>query len=369
MDLSDVSFYPEETIQIKTLGELRDNVNIFSGFDSAEVVGSSIRIEEDGQITVDGETRQCTESGMRYLCKALRIPDPFAKRIPFDLLRFTLHRLLADVEAVKVFSSNSNNHWVNLTGPRAWGVPIIPLIEQIEEDLESLDMISGEISENGVILDFRSDQIPEVEDHLEVGSITQFGRRFSGSEAGFGYPMSSFIAHRLVCSNGMVAPRSFGQVKCRNRGNSEAQIASFVRRCRAGAIQIGRFAATYAAIAADSTIMPTNKQLHRILNGTRKVIGDADLADEIVGIDNELRSELRSAVKRERRFNLSDEIDEEVDAPSVTEVPRVVNTPWFTLINRVTRSANDVSGRPKSRLQELGGKALALASETIVLLN
>ena len=365
MELSDVTFHPEPVTQIKTLAELRDHVNVFSGFEEREVVGRDVQIMEDGRVTVQGETRLVTQSGMKYLCKALRIPDPFANRIPFDLLRHTAHRLLTDVDSVKVFASNHNNHWVNMTSPRSWGVQIIPLIEQIEENLDSLDMISGEISEAGVILDFRSDQVAEITDKLDVGSITQFGRRFSGSECGFGYPLSSFVAYRLVCTNGMVAPRGFGQVKCRNRGNQEAQIASFVRRCRAGSQQINRFAQAYAAVAADDSIMPSNRQLHRIWNGTRKILGDADLADEVIGIDNEERSELRAAVKKERRIHMDDETDEDIDSP--TEIPLVVKMPWFRLINKVTASANDVSGRPKTKLQELGGKALAIAAETIIL--
>lgn len=366
MDLTDISFHPEATVQIKTLDELRDNVGLFSGFNEREVPGSDIQVETDGQITVGGDTQPCTRSAMRYLCKALKIPDPFANRIPFDLLRFNLHRLLTDVETVKVFSG-SNNHWVNLTGPRAWGVEIIPLIEQIEENLESLNLVSGDLSEQGVCLDFRSDTIPEVQDHLEVGSITQFGRRFSSSESGFGYPISSFVAWRLACSNGMVAPRSFGQVKCRRRGNQEAQVASFIRRCRSGATQIDRFAKTYAAIAQNDSIMPNNKELHRVWNGTRKILGDAELADEVIGFDSEIRSELRATVKRERRLGLSDEVDETIDES--TEIPRVFEIPWFKLINRVTQSANDVTGQPRTRLQELGGRALVMAAETVVIPN
>jgi len=367
MDLSDVSFYPETVTPVKTIEELKDHVDLFSGFETREVPGRTLRVEDDGQVTVDGETRQVTASGMRCLCKALRIPDPFAQRIPFELLQFNVHRLLADVDQVKVFESGVNNHWVNITSPRSWGVDTIPLIEQIEEGLETLTLITGEVSELGVILDFRSEEVAEVKDDLEVGSITQFGRRFTTSESGFGYPSSSFVAFRLVCSNGMIAPRSFGQVKCRHRGNQEAQIASFIRRCQSGAGQLERVASAYAAIAQDSTIVPNNRQLHRIWNGTRKILGDADLADEVIGIDSELRSELRSAVKRERRIGLADEIDEEIDETTTTEVPLVTRIPWFTLLNRVTRSANDISGRPRAKLQELGGKVLAIAAESVVL--
>lgn len=361
MDLSDVEFYPETHIIVKSLNELRDNVEVFSGFDERSVTGSVIQLEEDGQVTVDGETRRCTVSSMKNLCKTLRIPDPFANRIPIDLLRFTVNRLSKDVEEMKVFSSNTNGHWVNLTKEKNWGVETIPLLDHLEEEVNSFKLISGEISEAGVTLDYRSDLIDEVQDHLETGSITQFGRRFTSSESGFGYPQSTFMAWRLVCSNGVIAPKNYGVVKCRQRGNQEAQIASFIRRCQTSEEQIERFANTYATIAKDETSVPDNRQLFRIWGGTRKILGDAELADEVIGFDNSTRSKLRNAVKAERclAFNLEDEDENE------EEIKNIIDIPWFTLMNRVTSAANDVRGRPRTRLQELGGKILSAAAETI----
>jgi hypothetical protein len=362
MDLSNIKFHPEEFITVRTIDEVHDRVSVFSGFADIETDGSSIRVEDDGKITVDGEAKMPTASAFKGLCKVLKIPDPFANRIPFDLLQHNIHRLLDKPDTViKVVDDALNGHWVNFTSPRSWTVETVPLIEAMGEEMDHLKLITGEISEMGVILDFRSERIPEVDDNLEQGSITQFGRRLVTSESGFGYPSSHFLAYRLVCTNGLEAPRAWGVVKCRRRGEQEAQIASFIRRCQSHESQLEIFANTYSQVAKNQELSPNNRELHRIWNGVRKILGDADIADEIIGIDSEQRSDLRAAVKKERRIEgeLNDESNEE-------EVLQVVRIPWFRLINRVTKSANDVKGSPRRKLQALGGKIIGIAGDSIM---
>ena len=363
MELQDVAFYKEKYIKVKTVDEVRDNVNVFSGIESEVVTGASVQLTEKGELMIAGDSRMCSIPSMKSLCILLGIPDPFAKRIPFDLFRTNVNRLVREKDQIRVFSSNTNNHWVNVASSRAWQVETIPLLESIEEDLSALSLMYGEISETGVTLDFRSDLIPEVQDNLEVGSITQFGRRFTNSESGFGYPQSAFVAFRLVCKNGAIAPRSFGTVRCRSRGNQEAQIASFVNHCKEGNLNLLKFADAYKSIAQDSTLMPSNQELYRVWNGVRKILGDAILADEVLKLDTEERGELRSVVKKARVIDLSDDLDD-TDDDGTPE--RVIEVPWFTVMNRVTTAANEVSGRSRYKLQTLGGKILGAAVNSIL---
>ena len=58
MDLSSVEFYPESHIAVKSVDELKDNVEIFSGFEERSVAGSTISLNDDGFLTGYDEGQQ-----------------------------------------------------------------------------------------------------------------------------------------------------------------------------------------------------------------------------------------------------------------------------------------------------------------------
>ena len=76
---------------VKTLKELESLLESRPDYITEPVDPSSIRLGDDGLITYNGKKAKMSLEGFRNMVVNLhRIPDPFAQRIPLDLLQNNL---------------------------------------------------------------------------------------------------------------------------------------------------------------------------------------------------------------------------------------------------------------------------------------
>lgn len=362
LELSEVEFYPEEEVFVSSIDDLKKHSSIFSGFEAETVEGDKISITEEGRVKISAsETLALTRSCLKQLCKGLRIPDPFAQRIPFELLRDNITQLLERQEAMRVYRSGSNGHLVNIRvfRPGRTVVPTVDLVEAIFETLVGVDDVRFHLRESHVTTSFSLPELPVVE--VKVGDITKFGWQIRSSECDFLSLAGSLHAFRLVCSNGMVAPRRFGGCRATSRGKAEQIIKKFVNGLSRQDRPAQVFIEEYRRVASGTELIPTNPQVIRLWTGIKKIVGDMAVADSVLSIDEETRKTIRAVARAERLALTRVDLDTKDDVGEEDFRP-VLKRNWWDTINQITESANEFGGETRRRLQVLGGKAVHLAA-------
>ncbi|KKW10754.1 MAG: hypothetical protein UY48_C0031G0008 [Candidatus Gottesmanbacteria bacterium GW2011_GWB1_49_7] len=359
MELSKMPFVPEKFLMVESLDELKDHAALFSSQACETVAGSSIGLTDDGLISVGSDQFHITRTGFMGLCSTLRIPNPFARRIPFDLLQFNVQRLSRQQQELSIFRVTSNGHLSNICKPRIaeGALPVVQTIDMLVEKCQ-LRLSRAEISEVGAVLDFLHPDSPNIE-HPKVGDITDFGWRILISECGAYRTVGKFMATVLRCTNGLVAPRYFGTIKARLRGKPESRINNLGVQLLEEQPKVDRFVHNYNYIADHPEMVPPNVETSRLWMGLRKILGDPDLADEVLGLSEDNRKELRQRAKAER-LALSINLNTE----SADFAP-VMSESWWSVLNRVTSTANKLSGIDRRKTQELAGKLLYQVTKSL----
>lgn len=347
-NLNNLGFRKEASQTIETLDELMSS-DIYTGFEEREIE-RGLSLTDSGKIVIDGDELPITQNGLTGLCKSLRIPNPFIRNIPFDLLQENIARLSV-VKELKAYIKD--DYIANIAPTKAWGLNIRTFISKVTELMPDLAPHFIGISESRVTIDLTTPALDVVK-AKEVGDITKFGWKFNLSEIGWNPGLARFLAYRLVCKNGMVAPKSWACIKAKQRGDADSQVQTFIRRVAKAEEDYSVFKVNYAKVA-NGEKFPTNKQYYTLWNGLRKLFGDPDLADSILGVDKETRNVIRQRGKNEGDLFF------EGDIPDVHE-------DWWSVINKITYSAKDMYDHgnamtlpSRDKLQELGGKALMLA--------
>jgi len=365
MELSQVPFHEEEFVTAASLNELQEQAQVFSGFEPETLPGSAIRLNDEGFVTVGGDHLAITRTGFAGLCSALRLPNPFVKRIPFDLLQTNVDRLGKTQDELVVFRSPMNNHISNICRPRQADAAL-PIVEVVTAILDSgaLNGVGFEVSEHGVVADIAIGDLPK-NDHPAVGDVTQFGWQLQLSECGAYMPAGRFWAMVLSCANGMVAPRNFGSIKARPKGKTESRIRGFVARLQAEQARLGGFVQSYNFLADHPEMIPDNLDVSRVWTGVKRVMVEPELADNILGISEDQRTELRSLAKAQRASMNAVGLESFDDDEPRDYTKPVIKESWWKLINRITAAANEMKGGERRKLQELGGKTVHTATKSL----
>jgi len=349
MELKSVDLYKPRSIFAESREELEDNLSAATNFEHFRVAGEELQLTDGGTMVVRGEEKQLTEEAIKNLCKELHIPDPFAKRIPLHTLQYNIQQL-SQGRQFEVFTSNTNNHWVNFID-RDKLLPIeIPTILEAITEQDTFGFKRAEINEAGVALFY---QAPDMIKPVRVNDLVSFGWQLRLSESGFGIPSGSIYALRLVCTNGAIAPRRYGSFRFPKRGEIETRTQVFLQDIVNSHSRLEKFVDAYKQVASgEGGSLPGNRDFNRIWNAVKKTLGDPETADIVLGIDKDTRTTIKSKVRDERDLFS----DDEDDTP-------VVPTTWYDLMNKVTEAPQTLklTGRAHQKMQALGGKMIDFA--------
>lgn len=355
MELHQIPFHKPEFTFVDSIAELEECQDIYSGFEPNVINGATIGLTDDGLVAVGSKEMPITKAGFRGLCSALGIPDPFAKRIPFDLLQFNIQRLAKMKKELAVFQSPKNGHISFITKPRTAEtvMPVLDLFKGVMEGIPELEVYRIEVSELGAVAEFPMGDLPAME-HRAVGDVSKFGWQLTASECAAYAAAAKFIALVLSCTNGMVAPRTYSTVKARGKGEASKRVAGFLRRLNEDRNRIDKFINVYNYVAETPSLVPDNPGGSKLWNGVKRVTGDADVADAVLNLTEEKRKLLRTLGKVHRAAMngaMVPDMENDYTVPVITES-------WWKTLNRVTEAANQMSGSERRRMQELAGKTI-----------
>jgi len=166
----------------------------------------------NGELRVGSESHRITRVGLEQLCKQLGIPNPFARKIPIDLLSTNICELGIDRDKpIKFVIRESDGAVVGVVKHKYVFVPSLDLIQRIDGNiLNGNSNRDISISTGGIRITY---EVPaDISVEPEVGDIIRFGKEVINSEIGYRKLQARLLIFRLVCSNGAIAPQCFGQV-------------------------------------------------------------------------------------------------------------------------------------------------------------
>ena len=174
---------------------------------------SQLMVDDIGNIKLNNETKEISRTGLKNLCSFLGIPNPFAKKIPTDLLihninRLTRERLEKDRRTAFSAFFNSENH-------------IVDIHDKDNHDI-SLEQFFGTYSnlnddEHKIKFSFQNNEFSAKfflnNDQSKITLANHehlLGTTLDGSLTGRFSPDVSMGLYTLVCSNGLtVLDRNF----------------------------------------------------------------------------------------------------------------------------------------------------------------
>jgi len=302
-------------------------------------------IKEDGSIILGGDLGEvrATRTGIKGLCKAVRIPDPFAQRIPFDLLQHNLSRLLMGLDSLRVVLRKDDNCAIGFLAGTKGTVSNEGILNATVKSMLAgrYDQPGFHFTDSKFVVKALSDVTvaPTTEDVSYIGQI------LTNSQVGLSYPMSQLHALRNSCTNSSIMPKGFGQIRMRvTAGDDEENILSgFTRKVERLSLQEASLAMRYLRMS--QTRCP-EAHWFGAWRGVNRVAGDPEEADMIMNCSDEKRRQVKLFVKKER------------DDPAANLTP-IIDETYYDVFNKVTAGAHHFPLLDdKHALWNLGGKML-----------
>jgi len=206
MATTNAEWAPEYDASFGTIDELKRAVRGEYLFETLTCDLRDISITEDYRIHKNGSSFVPTKYGMTRLLQTLRIPAEFGLRIPSDLLAVVESRL-REVESKGVTLCVRDGNLISVTKPTQSSPPLDHLLD----NLVTLDRVAlAHLSDRGMRVATTS---ASVKAEPNVGDVVEVGVVLNASNTGGGLPNARLMTFQLVCSNGAVAGRDWGEAK------------------------------------------------------------------------------------------------------------------------------------------------------------
>ena len=318
-------------------------------YNSSFVDLSGTEITNDGTFIYNGHEQRMTQPAFIKLCRQLRIPDPFAKFIPWDLLKHNIDTLSqASPKGAQVFTRtvDGSQEIVNVASDVFVPVPHQVFINHIRE--QSPEIKRGVISDVNMEIDVTNPTFNEEGGfgpiEVEVGDIIESGLNFNNSTSGHNFTSAKMFLWRLVCTNGMTMPVKSGYAKLRSKPGRDIMVS------------VNNFLTQVRRLSLDSADLERQlRALNRPLNpleftkyfkGLDKVIRDKEfLDDEVFEISSDDRSLVLSQERAFKKGSLTELEDTRVNG--------------YRMVNNLTNKAKEFEQMTRQKMEAYGGKILA----------
>lgn len=335
----------ENQTRFSTMDELSEIYSKYTYEESEEIHPSNIHLNEDGTFNVNGSTLKGTRSSLKGLCKILRIPNPFASRIPIDLLQRNIDRLGEEADFDTKYFTRKDGAIANFVKADFVGVPHPLLFEPLVNKYGEAEQLGGIISDNWLAISFTKGKGDTFKSFEGVGKNDMYdmGVVVINSPTGHITTQSRVLLHRLVCMNQVVGPSNFDIIKCRPKPNRELErvVDNFIKGIDGLYMDIAQLQDMVKSM--DRAI--TAKELKSVFNAVKKITGDMEFVDsEIFNMDPEDRKEILSGLRSFNQGRI-----EEAPAPDLN---------LYDVFNNITEQAKTFDQEVRYKLETYAGKLI-----------
>jgi hypothetical protein len=329
--------------------ELLDLAQDRYAYDSSFANLSDMGITNEGVLQWNGHEQRMTQPAFVKLCRQLRIPDPFAKHIPWDLLKHNIDTLSRESQkGVQIFTRDIDGtlEIVNVASDTFVPVSHDIFINSIRE--HSPEIKRGVISDINMEIDITNPAFEEdpafAPIEVKKGDIVETGLNFNNSTAGHNFTSAKLFLWRLVCTNGLTMPVKTGYAKLRAKPGRDIMISvnNFLTQVRS--LSLDSAALGHQLKSLDRSFNPL--EFTRYFKGLDKVLKDKEFLDEEIF---EVSAEDRGLyLSQERAFKKG----------NLEELP---NTPvnGYRMVNNLTNKAKEFEQMTRQKMEAYGGKILS----------
>jgi len=304
---------------------------------------TSIVLNEEGTINTNlGESRM-TSSGLKTLCKTLRIPDPFAGRIPFDLLQHNISRLCQGSDGMRMVKRADDGV---VTG-------FLPSNKGVLSHEDLLNVVIKKMSDTGYNsseFQFTDSQmlvsvLSDLDIEPKVGDISKIGQLITNPSIGLNYLSSRLFTHRLTCLNGAVMPKAMGSVRVRfnSEDSEESALLAFGRKVAKLSLQESSITMRYIKMSNERC---PEQLWASAWGGVNRITGDNEESDSIFDVSEDRRNQIKHMAKLSSN-----------PATVPADIQPLVTASCYEVFNQVTYGAHSmVSLSDKQKMWTVGGK-------------
>lgn len=357
----DLTFAPEkEHVNVKDMTEALDKVKEFETKTvSVSFADTKISLNGGVALVTKDEKRKMTKWSLQSLCKFLGIPDPFARKIPVDLLRENISRLLQEKkeDAINLLIGKENEV-VNIVKAnykpfqnREFLLKLDPFFRERNVEWESM-----RLGYRGFDLNIIDPSIKPLEP--KVGDITKIGFGIINSDTGYRDAIAKVYLFRLTCVNGATLTEDWGIIRrdSNRKISLERDFTHFIDKCKNLRIDVNRLNDIYHKMPETNL---TDFQVESVWSATNRVAG-LEQADAVINKNEDGRKAILHLVSSKRAHNRQLFIDE-VKQPEPTDVNA------YNTYNRITDDSKRYTWQDALRLQAIGGRIISmLVEQTIV---
>ena len=347
---SHLKFIEKPSTQVNSWGYLHEDENQNYQYSTRDLPLNEIKLNDEGLIQFGGDSKNITQEGFQHFCKLLKIPDPFAEYIPFDLLQRNIERIGNEraSENVTLHFKGNMEHLVNITNENYVPVPYTEILPALQE--KTPEITRAIIND----VDCHIDTVnPELEEFLssiepEVGDITKIGFNYNLTPLGFHTTQANLFLYRLVCENGMIAPRNWGFARMRTKLSRPAltSIHGFLNQLDGLNSKAQEFEVLLKKMVKNNFNMSTAVKSWQKLS---KIVDGADLADNFFGWPGQDREGYVFQEKERKKG-----IKENPLAPVPDPEPIPYN--YYEVYNNITDQAKQYEQKVRRELEMFAGQ-------------
>ena len=220
---NELSFAPEkEHVDVKSMDEALDAVKTFKTKPQKVSLkditvslngGANLKVDEEG--ISKPQVMKMTQWSLQSLCRFLGIPDPFARKIPIDLLQKNISRLLQekreDFVSLLIGKENEIVNIVKANYKPFENEKLLSKLNTLFNNGKSIEWESMRVGSRGFDLNVVDSSVKPLEP--KVGDITKIGFRIINSDTGFRDATAKVYLFRLACTNGATLTDDWGIVR------------------------------------------------------------------------------------------------------------------------------------------------------------
>jgi hypothetical protein len=295
-----------------------------------------IEIRDDGTAMVESQDLPYSPGFLDALRSLIKMPEPFALEIDFDLFRYNFDQLKRQ-HCAGVIVCISRDIAVNVCKGTYFPAHTGDVLKHLPEKFAHMDFHEGLLSDRGAELSWYH---PDFQINPRPGDSILVGFRISNSETGFRGLKASVFTLRCVCRNGTLVV-------------DEANVVRWTYDRRVTyASNIQKFCTELKDLEADLAVLTTqysrmvdrpiqDREVVNLWRRIRRAVGP-EQADAILGLTADARRKLTIQV---RSYAHSQE----------TQPTDLVA---YDVHNRITQSAQGYPMLQRRRLEEIGGDML-----------
>jgi hypothetical protein len=219
---------------VKNSRDLNEAITIAKEFkfEPIRVLTGDIRIKQD-KIHIQNQPFNVSRSGIINLCDALKIPDPFAERIPTDLFITNVNRLSEENKEKQIDVYFLNDDILIDSNYRTYYEPIpnLTMLELISEFKDKLDFSKCRFMFENHRLKIEIAGNSEFEIKRK-GDIHNIGAMIQHYPTNKSLTLGNYILWTVACTNGALLPNDFGREKLLNKTGRNIQVSmkSFINK-------------------------------------------------------------------------------------------------------------------------------------------